>query len=281
MPDASALPTYRNPPVGEVLLALQFQQIDQLDLRHVGALVGFFNKKYPHFQIQPNLEPVIERFDGSGSPRGISFRMMEPPAFPRLWLVSSEGAELLQLQRDRLMHNWRHVSSGSQYPRYPRLRTEFADDWSVLEEFLSTHALGAILPTQCEVAYFNQIEAVDAETDSGVHTDPSTIFSFFDRTLCKLGGSKFEAVTHSSTGIAREDGPSGTLMGRLYIEVISGFNSETRRPTYQFSLTLRGAPLSQDLVGVLQFFDFAHERIVRAFSALTTSDMHKIWERLQ
>lgn len=281
MSEASALPSFRSPPVGEVLLALQFQQIDLLDLRHVGPLVGLFAKKYPQFQAQPALDPVIERFDGPRSARGISINMMEAPLFPRLWLVGADGEELVQIQRDRLMHNWRQIPLGPEYPRYPRLRSEFADDWAVLDSFLRERNLGSILPTQCEVAYINQIEASGEGAGAGLHADPSSFFSFFAPSLCGHGQSHFEAVTYSSTGIARAESTRGPMMGRLYVEVTSGLNLVTKRPTYQFSLTLRGAPVAQDVDGVLRFFDFARERIVRAFAELTTAEMHKRWERVQ
>lgn len=278
MSDASALPSFRKPPVGEVLLALQFQQLEQLDLRHVGALVQRFGQKYPHFQAQPPLNPSIERFDGPRPARGVSIEVMEVPLFPRLWLVDDKGEELVQIQRDRLMHNWRHTSIGSEYPRYPRLRTEFAEDWDVLSSFLQGAKLGALLPTQCEVSYINHIDA--SSIKDGARVDPSTIFSFFALPLWGHGQADFEAVTYSSSGAAREETSRGAIVGRLFVEVASGLNVVTKRPTYQFSLTLRGAPADQGLDDVLRFFDFAHERIVRAFAELTTSEMHKKWERV-
>ncbi len=281
MSEASALPSFRKPPVGEVLLALQFQQIERLDLRHVGALVERFAHKYPNFQPQAPLEPVVERFDGPRSARGISIDMMEVPLFPRLWLVDAKGEELVQIQRDRLMHNWRHTPIGSEYPRYPSLRGEFAEDWSVLEAFLQEHKLGQLLPTQCEVSYINQIEAVGTSSGGGIHADPSTFFSFLATPLCGHGQSQFEAVTFSSSGAARQETKQGTITGRLFVEVTSGLNIVSKKPVYQFTLTLRGAPLAQNLDSVLTFFDFARERIVRAFTELTTTEMHRKWERLQ
>lgn len=277
MPTSSPLPSFGRPPVGEVLLALQFQHLEHLTLRHVGPLVERFGSMYLHFEAQAPLPPAIERFDGLRPMRGITVDMMEVPLFPRLWLVDAKGEELVQIQRDRLMHNWRHTPIGSEYPRYPRLRDQFASDWGVVDAFVRENNLGTLLPTQCEVAYINQIEA-----DGGdVHDDPSKYFSFFAPSICAHGQSQFEAVSHSSSGIAQEHTDMGLLMGRLFVEVTSGINMTTKKRTYQFGLTLRGAPLAQDLASVLQFFDFARARIVRAFSELTTPEMHSNWERLQ
>ena len=277
MPSSSPLPSFRRPPIGEVLLALQFEQLALLDLRHVAPLVERFGAKYPNFETQTPLSPAVERFDGPRPVRGISIDMMDVPLFPRVWLVDSKGEELVQIQRDRLMHNWRHTPIGSEYPRYPRLRDEFAADWAVMDTFVRENRLGSLLPTQCEVAYVNQIE-VDGDR---VHDDPSKYFSFFAAPIYGHGQAQFEAVTYSSSGVAQEQADKGTLAGRLFVEVTSGVNTTTKKLSYQFGLTLRGAPLAQDLASVLQFFDFARARIVRTFAELTTPEMHKKWERQQ
>ena len=277
MPASTPLPSFRKPPVGEVLLALQFEQLSRFDLRHVGPLVERFVSKYPGFETQPPLAPAIERFDGPRPAQGIRVEMIEMPLFPRLWLLAAKGEELVQVQQDRLMHNWRQTPIGAEYPRYPSLRSQFIEDWNVLEGFVRDNGLGALLPTQCEVSYVNQIDAGAGPR----HGDPSEYFSFFAPPLCRHGQAEFEAVTHSSSGMAREETEGGPLIGRLFVEVTSGVNTATKKLTYQFGLTVRGTPLTQTLDSVVQFFDFARDRIVRAFAELTTPSMHKLWERQQ
>lgn len=273
MPSPSPLPSFRRPPVGEVVLALQFEQLAKFDLRHVGPLVQRFGDKYPTFETQQPLPPTVERFDGpTRYARGFVFEMAETPSFPRVWLVDAKGEELVQIQRDRLMHNWRTTPNGAEYPRYPRLRGEFAADWAVMDGFVREERLGSLLPTQCEVAYINHIEV-----DGQVHDDPSKYFSFFASPACLESQAEFEAVTYSSTGVATEPTEKGAMTGRLFVEVTSGFNTTTKEPVYQFSLSVRGAPLAQDLGSVLQFFDFARARIVKAFAELTTPEMHRKW----
>jgi uncharacterized protein (TIGR04255 family) len=276
MQDLSTLPSFRRPPIGEVVLGVQFEQMDRLDLRHVGKLAERFGDKYPRFQAQAPLDPTFERFDGPRQAK-LSIQMVELSQFPRLWLTDETGEEMVQLQRDRLLHNWRHMPIGSEYPRYPRLRDQFAADWAVVDSFAVEHELGSILPTQCEVAYVNQIEADGGKT----HADPSRYFSFLGEALCMHRQSEFEAVTFSSSSVAKEVIDGRQLLGRMFVELTSGLNTASRKATYQFSLTVRGAPLVRNLEGVLQFFDFARARIVRAFAELTTSEMHKQWERVR
>lgn len=276
MTELSQLPSFRRPPLGEVVLVLQFEQLAKLDLRHIGDLASRFGDKYAKFDTHAPLDPTVERFDGPRAGRAMKIEMVDVPLFPRIWLTDISGEELVQIQRDRLMHNWRHTPIGAEYPRYPRLRDQFATDWAVLSEFIAERQLGELLPTQCEVAYVNQIEIGSGEL---AHDDPSRYFSFFNPVVASYGQAEFEAVTFSMSGVAKENTARGVQVGRLFVEVTSGVNIARRKPTYQFSLTLRGAPLARDLDGVLAFFDFARQRIVRAFTELTTSGMHKVWER--
>jgi len=42
---------------------------------------------------------------------------------------------------------------------------------------------------------------------------------------------------------------------------------------------LRGRPLGEGVEGILKFMDFGREKIVRAFSDITTEKMHVLWGR--
>lgn len=259
-----------------MILVLQFENLDRLSVRHAGMLAEKFEAQFPDFAVHPPLDPIIEQFDGPRFGQQVSFQLSEVPLFPRIWLVSTSGAEVVQIQRDRLMHNWRRgPNSDATYPRYPSLREAFTKDWETLAGFLREHDLGALLPTQCEVSYVNHI---DADSGSGGYRDPANVFSFLSPALAQLSQGSFEVVTHSSTYKVATSSPRGEqLLGRLYAELGSGVTRNRNGRVYQLSLLLRGAPASRDLDGVLEFFDFARERIVKSFADLTTDAMHKEW----
>ena len=48
---------------------------------------------------------------------------------PRFWFVNESGNELVQVQRDRFIRNWRKTEGQPGYPSYDNLREAFADDW--------------------------------------------------------------------------------------------------------------------------------------------------------
>jgi uncharacterized protein (TIGR04255 family) len=270
------LPSFKRPPLGEVILSLLFESLAKLDVRHAGLLADRFKERFPGFAVHPPLEPAIERFDGHRLGKQIAFQLADVPLFPRLWFIEAGGAELVQFQRDRLVHNWRAESArASSYPRYPVLRDAFASDWNVVSDFLRVHSLGELLPAQCEISYVNHI---DARAATGGYRDPSEIFSFISPALGGVSQGQFEALTHSTSfRAAGESSSSQPLLGRLYAELVSAVSGKKGEPVYSLTLLLRGAPVGRDLDGVLDFFDFGHECIVKSFVELTTPEMHKDW----
>jgi uncharacterized protein (TIGR04255 family) len=92
------------PPVVEVICGLCFAPID-IDPVVAGAYWAERRNDYPRRQ----LHPAIERTAG-----------LVINAVPRMrvWLLSEDESQLLQLQSDRFYLNWRRVSSAADYPRF-------------------------------------------------------------------------------------------------------------------------------------------------------------------
>jgi uncharacterized protein (TIGR04255 family) len=97
--------------------------------------------------------------DQSQIPLGIQLQTLNVPPTPRFWFINESGSELIQVQRDRFIKNWRKIGSGDQYPRYEQLRTGFDQDFKQFEDFLKRNQLGAVRVNQCEVTYINHIVA--------------------------------------------------------------------------------------------------------------------------
>ena len=101
---------------------------------------------------------------------------MAKPLAPRCWFLNSAGTELIQVQTDRFIHNWRKVGDGDQYPRYEHLRTAFAAELRKLVEFLQRQQPGRLVPNQCEVTYVNHIVPGDAWKKHGDLDKVLTVF---------------------------------------------------------------------------------------------------------
>ena len=101
------------------------------------------------------MTPQIEA-DAPGLP-AIQFMVGSAPP-PRLWFLTEHQTELIQLQHDRLIVNWRQTAQDVEYPRYETVRDLFAARLDDLSAFLAERYLGAIEINQVEVTYINAIE---------------------------------------------------------------------------------------------------------------------------
>ena len=112
------LPKFDNPPVVEVALSVQFERLS-ISAAHIGLVWQKFRDRFPNIEEKPEIEAAIEQF---GPPErkgpGVRFEVGVMP-IPRFWFVNQDGSELVQVQRDRFIRNWRKKDGG---PGYPKLR---------------------------------------------------------------------------------------------------------------------------------------------------------------
>ncbi len=273
--NSAPLPDFERPPVTEVALGVQFEPITGLISPMLGLYWGAVRDRFPRVEQQPPLPAVIERTGTRQiTPITVPLQLMQSFPNPRLWLLDQNQKEMIQVQQDRFVRNWRKLSPEDNYPRYnDRLFPEFCKDLEHFKQFLMEQKLPVPHANQCEINYVNQIHSGEVwET----HRDISQVF--------KLVGSE-EIDTDM---LSFEDGRlyfryemhhEEEFVGRLHIVVEPGFDSVGAKPVFMVNLTARGKPLSDDDQGVLNFLNLGHEVIVRTFTKITTTKMHKIWRR--
>jgi hypothetical protein len=83
--------------------------------------------------------------------------MQEQPN-PRLLFHSKDRQEIVQIQDDRLMHNWRAQSDDAEYPRYhKKLRPCFERQLESFVSFLGQEKLDTPVFDQIEVTYVSMM----------------------------------------------------------------------------------------------------------------------------
>ena len=101
VPDTSvsrhALPKFNAPPVQEVVLCAYFSPLASLKAFHYGDLADLWSTGYPTVLDQ---EPLRESLLVKG---GIELLASDP--LPRAWFLSKDEEFLIQVQRDRVVHN--------------------------------------------------------------------------------------------------------------------------------------------------------------------------------
>jgi uncharacterized protein (TIGR04255 family) len=144
----------------EVALSVQFEPLAALRTAQLGILWNRFRDSYPRIEEHAPLEPAREEFGVRVPPQvGVRIETFDTPPVPRLWFLNEPGTELIQIQPDRFIHNWRKVGEGDAYPRFGRISETFRAKLGLFEQFLAEEKLGRLVPDQCEVTYVNHIVA--------------------------------------------------------------------------------------------------------------------------
>lgn len=258
-PKKQMLPSYRNPPVVEVVCGVSFEAINELKGPHFGLFWADVLDEYPNCEEAARLgfdEKLISAEKG--------FPM------PRLWLISRDGNILIQLQNDRFLCNWRKVNSADIYPRYDTVIEVFKRNFGKFELFLAEQNIGSLSVTDCELTYINHIakgEGWESLADIG---------SVFD----DLGWANIERFLPAPTTLvwaAVFSMPEDA--GNLHAKLQSATRRIDNRPVITLELTARGLGGDKSPEGLWKWFDVAHEWIVEGFTDLTTEAMHSLWER--
>ena len=275
MTGPSGLPKFRNPPVREVVISVQFDPLTKLSPIHLGRWwEGERREHYPRSEERPPLPATREQFEWKASQPRFNLRVGGAPPTQAIWFLTEDGGEVLQIQRDRFSRNW--TRKQDEYPSYEKLRPAFERDFEDFRAFLLREGIGEPSIVQCEITYVNPLQAGDGWDRQG---ELQKIFAPWSGGFVEGFLPEPENVQIAARFMIKD--PPGTPIGRLYATVQPAIDPETSSPRILLTLAARGRPLGPGLDGIRAFLDLGHEWIVRGFATLTTTDMHKRWDRIQ
>ena len=263
------LPEYANPPLNEVVCGVLFKSLDLLLTPYLGVLWQHYKDNYPTCQEVPPIIPIIESFERQPKPKP---ELTEIPPLPRVWFVHADGNGVIQVQRDRFLHNWRQLKRIEQYPRFEPVFDMFVNHFETFKEFVKKHNLGTLEPLQYELTYINHIYQGEGWS---TNADVGKIFSDF---VWRAKEGRFlaapEIINWRTTFILPNKA------GRLHMVVRTGESREDSRPLYLFELTARGFIQNKSLDKMKEWFDLAHQWIVCGFTDLTDENTQRaVWKR--
>jgi len=270
------LPDFVSPPVSEVSLSVQFNSLDSLLAPHLGLVWTEFKDKFPRVEQQPPIESVFETFADTGAPAPpvprLQMQLLNAMPTPRVFLTNSGRTELLQVQRDRFVHNWLKVSEQDQYPRFENMLATFEDGLRRFSALMTLHGLGTIVPNQCEVTYINHIPLPPGPNGIEVMLKKSFGFWLLPPVLGGLGDPEDSRVLLRYVIRAEDRIP----IGRLLISIEPAWKLDG---TYLLQMTLvaRGKPKGDGMEGVSEFLKTGRRSIVKSFKDLTSKEMHNLW----
>jgi uncharacterized protein (TIGR04255 family) len=271
MNDEFPLPRFRKPPVSEVALGVQFPAV--LNPVHLGLYYQRVKARFPKFQVQPPVAPSLETFGVSPT---FDIQIQTMGLQSRMWFLSEDEDSLIQLQSDRLLFNWRSGQKASPYPHFDAVHAEFVKAFDELETLAEAEGITGIIVNQCEVLYVNRLSTANTGVPLSA---PEKIFRVWSDNLGVEWREPQEDL--SFTVRYRLNDEEGKPFGRLTAAMLSSSSAPHIAPGFQLEMTARGVPQGTGREGIAAFHDHGHRAIVRCFAALTTPEMHKLWERYQ
>ena len=273
------LPSFDRPPVGEVALVVQ---IDQL---HAMRNVDFF-RLWSQTELQ-HLYPSIEEYQELPEFREIFTPGMPIGAISPRWVLSAGPArtvarynfrsndrkEQFQVQRDRIAFFWHSGYPPQPYPRFPVLLEKFVRDYAIFTEFVKGRGWGDVTPNQCAISYNNVIprgEGWDSPQDLG------NVVTFYRNEYSRplQDNLTVESANALLTLVRREqDG----LTGRMYVSLGPRDRQPEEPDSVELEIIMRGPPPTPDIDGARKFFEAGRRAIVTTFESVTTKQMHTIW----
>jgi uncharacterized protein (TIGR04255 family) len=266
------LPSYERPPVIEVALSATIKPIEGWALPHFGLLWQKWRDDLPTTEVYPPLPAHPDELSSvppPPPPEVVQFQIEHDPTHARCWFVSADKSELVQVQRDRFVFNWRRTEAGTPYPRYmDRVRPQFGSRYASFSDFLKEQGLAPLQVLQVEVAYVNEVERQD-------HLDAGDFSRVFNLAGPAAGADAYLPTPYGvrlSASYMPSPGP-----GVLHIHTYRA--ARGHRQVYQFRLIARVPPQGSSIDEVLGALDRGREWIVRGFTDLTTAEMHRMWGR--
>ncbi len=258
------LPEFDNPPVVEVAIGVQFRPLPGLRGLSLAPLQAVWRDAYPISQEQQPLMPVIE-----GDPQGVGQLQLSllPVPVVRQWFLSESGNELVQVQPDRLLVNWRAGDPAEKYPRYRHMRSMFESRFAELARFAKGQGFGDLDVVQAELSYINVIQ-LGREDLGRIET--------FLKGWSGTPGHHLDPPEEARVTLTYLVPDVGIPPVRLYVEVSPAQLTTGERVLF-FTLTIRGNPGGRSLDEALKFLDEAHSHLVRSFAELTQESMHALW----
>lgn len=165
--------------------------------------------------------------------------------------------------------NWRKIPPDSQYPRYAVVNGKFQKLWNDFGAFANREAIGSLSVVRYELVYVNHIELGSGSIANSLE-EHVKLFRFSPIQAAYF--SPPESVNTTRSFAMPEQ--RGTATASL-----SNATDKEGKNLLVLVFTCNGAP--SERYSMSDWFQSAHEWIVRSFTELTTESAHQKWEREQ
>lgn len=268
--DTTQHPKFKNPPVVETILGVQFEPIEGFTNAHLGAFWHFLGDEWVDVEDAPLIPQQSELFEDEKKlwRSGFSTLQLTQESASRLWIRTLEHDRLIQVQRDRFHYNWTG-HKGEKYPSYDKMRPQFDAKFNKFETFLNQVGLAGVKPNQWEVTYVNHLPK---GTVWQAPSDWADVFSSSAMFGVPLNSLNLEGVNCEWRYEIESQ------RGRLHVQLRNGRrDSSDVEESLLLKLTARGPIDNREENGLESGLDLGHDVIVTSFKQLMSDKARMYW----
>lgn len=261
------LPDYKSPPVVEIIAAVQFVPLPQFGIAEAITVARAFDD-YSVVDVPPALPPIVEARPGEPARQSFRLDLGSPPV--RLILGSRDERWLVQLQQDRIAVHERGVKNR---PSFKHVRPQVGRVAKKASAALGRELLGrAGHPAELvELIYENRLPTGKGwKSLSELHK--------VLRLLAPPAKKPDVPVEQVSVAFSSILDSAGDFAGRLHVRAEPQIDLQTSAPQIHLQLISHRYCRQRAFTTVL---NDSHRDIVEGFTAVTTPQMHRVWERYQ
>lgn len=261
---------FQYPPINELVIATYFNPpLFTLRSEHVGLFWSRIRDEFPTVEQQ---QPVggPEAFGVIGGEGQLDTVGNDVFPMPRFWFVSHDEANLVQLQKNALMLNWRRRNA--EYPHYAEsLKPAFDRYYRLFEEFAVRDAgVQALAIGRCELTYVNVIGACDywKGPQDTVKVIPSLVVPDYG-----LACSTAPAFNCTYVYLLENE-----IQLRVSIRSAES-TTEPRSPLLVFEIRANGRLVGAQKPAADAWFERAHDAVIDCFLRMTSNEVqHTYWK---
>ncbi len=253
---------FGNPPVTEVVVSTYFNPpLSALRSEHIGLFWAKVKEEFPVVRQQ--------------LPVGIGPDVIpdEPFPMPRYWFIAEDDINLIQIQRNAFMFNWRRKKED--YPLfYNDIKPAFDKYHGIFSEFVRREVDDNNLKIDlCELAYINTLEACDYW--AGHHDTRKVIPSF----------SIVESGVNASESGEFNCNYAYELSADMHLKVgiRSGVKAQQQSaPVLIFEIRASGRLGQVEKSRADEWFERSHSAITKCFLEITSRDIqNRYWKPVE
>jgi uncharacterized protein (TIGR04255 family) len=252
-------PEYKNPPVVETALAIEFAPIKGWNLVQYGALWERFKTRYPKVEVNPAPQEFFT------CPQ---LDFADPPV--RCFFIAATDNQLVQIRSGAFVRNWRASQENPEYSRYETIRPSFQEDLGLFLDFLTEQGLDRPEVWKCEVTYVNHF------LRGREWQEPSEMWKVLPAFATPVNSEVLSNLQNQSLA---QNFALPDEIGQIQFQLQQGIRNDGLE-IFQLSITAFGKPRGSGIEEILEWLDLGHFAVVQGFTDFTSPQVQEsVWER--